>query len=169
MARSKLFDNIMQNIKVRSPFASTAVVSTEIDLELPRGFVAKIHKVIIQVDDILETLVAGNTFRQEYALVLDPDDTVTTNTPPGNVEHDVICDGEISGSMETAAAMFVTETWRQYDFSHLEGMDILSARNMRFNSVGADDQGDGTAVECTIYYTLEKIEDAQIMELLDIL
>lgn len=168
---SKLFDNIMQVIKSRNTIASTTIVSNEIDFELPRGFVAKIHKVVVQVNDVWDKLTSTESIRIEFALLLDPDDALTTQMPFNQVEHDVVLDGEYNTQNHGATAFGdgTREAFRQYDFSHLEGMDIISARNMRFNIVNVTDEVDGAFVECVIWYTLEEIKDTQIMELLDIL
>lgn len=170
MPKSRLFDNIMQNIQVRNTIASTTTVSSEIDLELPRGYVAKIHKVIVFAYDIWDLIVNTEKDLIEFALLLDPDDTETTAIPENTVEHDVLVDGTIEYGINTTLGNSFVENYRtEWDFSHLEGLDILSARNMRFNIVGAADYVDGAEVRCEIFYTLEPIKDNQIMELLDIL
>lgn len=170
MAKSRLFDNIMQAIRVENTVNGTTTVSTEIDLELPRGYVAKIHKVIVAWTDVFSKTADNEIDEALYALLLDPDDATTTQMPLETVEHDVILSGEFE--LKTAAALagvFYDSHRHIYDFSHLEGLDILSARNLRFNTVSGAAYFDDSEIECTIWYTLEPIKDAQIMELLDIL
>jgi len=168
MGKSRLFDNIMQVIATTNVIAGTTVDSNEIDLELPRGYVAKIHKVIVQIFKWDAVLGAAENDRFSWAVLLDPDDATTVEMPDNSVEHDVLVSGFWSAlSITTLALSDVVE--KQYDFSHLEGLDILSARNMRFNTVAAGTDLNATELKVFIYYTLEEIKDAQIMELLDIL
>ncbi len=168
MAKSRLFDNIMQVISVNNIISGTDVISSEIDLELPRGFVAKVHKVVIQCANWDGLLGAAENDRLSFALLLDPDDAVTVEVPDNTVEHDVVVSDTMNLLSITTYGLFSGDKW-QYDFSHLEGMDILSARNMRFNSTAAGVDINGAILKCLVYYTLEVIKDAQIMELLDIL
>ena len=170
MAKSRLFDNIMQMIQVTNTVASTTVISTEIDLELPRGYVAKIHKVIVYWRDVFDKMASGDKDNELYAVLLDPDDATSLGPPGNSVEHDVLCNGSFEAAALAADYMGVHNSLRhETDFSHLEGLDILSARNMRFNTQGGNTDYDGSEMECQIYYTLEAIKDTQIMELLDIL
>ena len=160
----------MQNISVQGILASTVIASVEIDLELPRGFVAKIHKCIVRTINFYDKLVAADQVMARYWLGLDPDDALTIQFPLNTVEHDGVLHGgfEYLGLGTGEWGMF--EPLRHvYDFSHLEGLDIISARNMRFNTIANNDNADDAIIEIVIYYTLEEIKDNQIMELLDIL
>ena len=170
MPKSRLFDNIAQVITVIDSINGTTTESTEVDLELPRGYVAKIHKVRVCLHDVFDKVADNEKQNFFYALLLDPDDTTTVQFPSNTVEHDVI----VAGQFEIAIAAAVHGgLWNEYihewDFSHLEGLDVLSARNMRFNIVAGGAYMNDSEIECQIYYTLEKINDSQIMELLDIL
>lgn len=170
MAKSRLFDNIMQVISVSNTIAGATVISTEVDLELPRGYVAKVHKVRVQFQDCLAKMVNAELDEVHYALLLDPDDAATIAMPHETVEHDVILSGQFQYGVVVAAHGGLWNSFEeQWDFSHLEGLDILSARNMRFNCAATADYVDGAEIECQIWYTLEAIQDKQIMELLDIL
>lgn len=170
MAKSRLFDNIMQVIGVKTALAGTATQSTEVDLELPRGYVAKIHKVKFAIWQILDLGAANEQIELQLALVNDPDDTTTVMVPTNEVEHDVICDFQVDiVNSATALQGLITKFHEQYDFSHLEGMDVLAARNLRFNFYGDTASFDGASIGVRVWYTLEKINDSQIMELLDIL
>jgi hypothetical protein len=169
MGKSRLFDNIMQMIGCRNVVNGTTTVSTELDLELPRGYVAKIHKVRVAWNDIFNKAATGETANQKYALLLDPDDSSTVDVPNNTVEHDVILSGMFELDADATLGNLWDSHWHIYDFSHLEGLDILSARNLRFNIVSNSAQFDDSEVEVQIWYTLEKIKDTEIMELLDIL
>lgn len=170
MGKSRLFDNIMQVISVSNEVTGTTIISTEIDLELPRGYVAKIHKIRVQFQDCIAKMVNAEIDEIQYALLLDPDDATTVAMPHETVEHDVILSGQFQYSVVTAShGGLFNKFEEQWDFSHLEGLDILSARNMRFNISATEEFVDGAEVECQMWYTLEVIKDTQIMELLDIL
>lgn len=168
MTKSRLFDNIMQVIAQEGTIAGTTVASAEIDLELPRGYVAKIHKVIVQMNGWDAVLGAAENDRFDWALLLDPDDTETITMPTNSVEHDVLVSGQFGNLTITNLGM-VPETEMQYDFSQLEGLDILTARNMRWNIVAGGTDLNGAKLKVLIYYTLEVVKDSEIMELLDIL
>ena len=170
MAKSRLFDNIMQVYRGLIVVAGTATQSVEIDLELPRGYVAKIHKVIMDMRFTLDLGVLSDTLETQCALVLDPDDAVTVQMPANVVEHDVLCDALFEIREGATTENGHAKIWtKQIDFSHLEGLDVITARNMRWNINEAAAQYDGSHATVTIYYTLEAIQDKQIMELLDIL
>ena len=160
----------MQVIESRNTIASTTIVSSEIDFELPRGFVVKIHKVRVWAHDIMDKFADAEKDQVHFALLLDPDDAMTIRMPDNTVEHDVVLSGTIEYNVVAAltVALLQNHTF-EWDFSHLEGLDILSARNMRFNIQAGGTTVDGADVICQIWYTLEAIKDTQIMELLDIL
>ena len=168
MAGSQLFDNIMQVIHVRNIINGTTTVSTEIDLELPRGYVAKIRKIKMEVDDAGEKWGTGDTCGFSAALLLDPDDAVTNQFPDNEVEHDVIAEHNydlVSSSTEFLMRGHENPQWIYFE----DKEDVITARNMRWNTVATTVSYNDALHEATIYYTLEKIKDAQIMELLDIL
>lgn len=168
MAKSRLFDNIMQVIAADNTVNGTTVVSSEIDLELPRGYVAKIHKVVVQVTGWDAVLGAAENDRFRYCLLLDPDDNTTVEMPVDTVEHDALVAGYFSFLTITNLGIGPMDQ-HQFDFSNLDGLDILSARNLRFNIAAGGTDLNNAVVKVMIYYTLEAIKDSQIMELLDIL
>ncbi len=168
MGRSKLFDNIMQVISAENAVAGTAIISSEIDFELPRGYVAKIHKVVVQFRLWSTVILSGVNDRSFSALLLDPDDALTTKMPDNTVEHDVLLDEVWEVKLLTTTVGRGDLGMRQYDFT-IEGLDVITARNMRWNTTAAATGVNGLVPKVNIYYTLEVIKDAQIMELLDIL
>lgn len=163
--RSKMFDNLLKVIRVENTSLGTATVSTEIDFDLPRGFIAKIKKVLLTPRQIA---VGSATEQQNMALVRDPDDTETVQIPANSVEHDVIADFNtvINTSALAAGENQFNSITKLLEFG--EDLDIVTARNMRFNS----DTGSAaniTVHECEVYYTLEKISSDLLLNLLDIL
>lgn len=166
----KLFDNIMQVISITNTSNQTTKVSAEIDFELPRGYVAKLHKVVVNCRNFFDQLVLTDQVRSQYCLLVDPDDALTTQMPNNTVEHDVVLSGEFQAlGLGTGEWGWHEPNQHIYDFSFLEGLDIISARNMRWNTVHDNTGSPNSLMECVIYYTLEEIKDNQIMELLDIL
>lgn len=168
MAKSQLFDNIMQVIHVSNTINGTTVVSTEIDFELPRGYVAKIRKIKMEVDGTCEKWGTGDTAEFNAALLLDPDDAVAVSFPNNEVEHDVLAEhnvGHVSSTTDFFTIRNGTAEWIYFE----DKEDVITARNMRWNSAATTTAFDDALHDVTIYYTLEKIQDAQIMELLDIL
>ena len=164
---SKLFDNILQIVHVRNTINGTTVVSSEIDFELPRGFVAKIRKIKMEIDDVAEKFASGDTAEFTAALLLDPDDALTTQFPVNEVEHDVLAEYNASILSVAGTAIQISNHTEWINFEDTE--DVITARNMRWNSIASGAGLDDAFQECTIYYTLEQIKDLQIMELLDIL
>jgi len=174
---NKLFDNLLQIIEGALVYTGATATSLEIDFELPRGYVAKIHKIILRVDRVMtdiESVVVDKLIRYLIALILDPDDTTTTTQGSNIVDHDVIADHEVEVliSAGTAEAIIhITPQFIIFDFSNLD-VDVITARNMRLN---IDAEGTNAA-DATgafgigqIYYTLEKIKDDDILEILNIL
>ncbi len=165
---SKLFDNIMQVIHVSNIIAGSTRVSTEIDLELPRGYVAKIRKVKMELVNVLEQWGTGDSATFRAALLLDPDDAETVEIPNNTVEHDVLC--EHNPEWHSSTTEFLTGNHTEPEWIYFEDIeDVITARNMRWNSAANAASYDGGSHGVTIYYTLEQIKDTQIMELLDIL
>jgi hypothetical protein len=119
------------------------------------------------VDDVAKEITAGETCALTAALLLDPDDATTNQFPVNEVEHDVLAEHNVGLNGATSFGGFWNGQPEWIYFEDTE--DVITARNMRFNSIASGTEVDGAFHECTIYYTLEKIQDAQIMELLDIL
>lgn len=169
----KLFDDLMKVIRSNVIFDGTTIVSQEVDLELPRGFVAKIKMVYLEVegwelDTVGETNSVGGA---QQALVRDPDDSITTFIPDNEVQHDVICDlptGLTIDALATKGNTTIGSLDRRFDFENM-GLDVITARNLRHNCVADNAIWDVAIGKCTIYYTLEAIKEDDILALLDIL
>lgn len=177
------FDNLMKIFRASHTRNGNLTVSTEVDLELPRGYIAKIAKIIFAVsEDALEALLgesatttAAFTLDVRMALVRDPDDTNTDEIPSNVVEHDVIGDMKFAigvdhdavGTLQGTQTM--TSSRKEVNFVS-EGLDVVTARNMRFNSdADVNDFVGEPNVEVEIHYTLERVTDIDILNLLDIL
>lgn len=175
---SKLFDNLLKTIQAASVFTAGTLVSLEVDFEIPRGFVVKIHSVELRIDRVLEDFEAINAdklARLRIALIKDPDDITTVSFTSNRVQHDVLIDLEVSFGITLGTA----ESWIFFDnvptkyrqFSN-QGNDVIIARNMRLNI-----DGEGTDVAdltesfgiAIIDYTLEEVKDEDILNILDIL
>ena len=173
-----LFDNVMKVFRIRSLFTGATLVSTEIDLDIPRGFIVKIHDAkleVINIGEDFETISVDKYARYKMALVKDPDDITTIEIPSGVVDHDVIMDHEVdvllTGGTAGDTLGHIGNTKQEQNFSG-EGLDVFTARNMRMNlDVEGTDAADGTeaAGQITLNYTLEEIKDADIINILDIL
>ena len=173
-----LFDDLVKILLAQSTFTSSTVVSLEVDFELPRGYVAKIREVEMRVDRIVEdfeTIASDRLIRYNAALVRDPDDTVTTGLTSNRVEHDVIADIEVGALSNLSAGsenMMVFEDNSKVVNYERMGSDMITARNMRLNIVGAGTdvaQATEAVGKAIIHYTLEKVTDTDILNLLDIL
>lgn len=180
MAKSNLnFDNIMKVMVVRVTYTGATAVSLEIDFDIPRGYIVKIHDVSLEVINLgedFQDLAADTYVRYLMALIKDPDDTVTLNAPSNTVDHDTLLTHQVEAFVYSAAgpvaeAIIVTDIRKEKNYSS-EGLDVFTARNMRLN---IDAQGSEAAsgteavAECFIEYTLERITSELIIQLLDIL
>lgn len=174
----KDFDNIGLFILVRNLLAGNLTISTEVDLELPRGYIAKFYRMEITWIDLhedLEALTTTQTFGMEASILRDPDDTVITRPVSNAVQTDVLFSHSFwaaAGFYAAAAdpASFQSEMTAVFDIP--EHIDIISARNLRFNCRGVGAQVailTESLVDCELHYTLERVTDADILELLDIL
>ena len=158
----------MQLIGAKITVAGTADQSIELDLELPRGFVAKIKKVQVNWRNLFDVIVSTDQGQLSFALMNDPDDDDTTTLPPNNVEHDVIWAGAMQVfSLEAGPDAMWTNVNQEINFG--QELDVIAARNLRFNIIVDSATVDGSLVSVLVWYTLEAIHDTQIMELLDIL
>jgi hypothetical protein len=160
MVRSKNFDNILKVIKSsHTAFAvGSGTVTEELDLELPRGFIAKIHEV-----KWISNIAPGVIVNVQAALVNDPDDTTTVTIPETQTQHDVICDyyeqgtGTVTGYKNEA----------NQGLRVPEALDVITARNLRVNALNS---GSGNMnLVCEVFYTLEAVTSDVLMNLLDIL
>lgn len=153
-----MFDDIEKVIKsVHSAVVTgSGTVTDEVDLELPRGFVAKIHKVRLVVN-----VAAGLVINAQAALVNDPDDITTIAIPENQVDHDGIYDLFFQANASHTGS--VEEQIHQPP----PGKDIIAARNLRFNA--ANSGAGAFNVICEVFYTLEQVTSDLLMNLLDIL
>jgi len=172
------FDNLLKVFKGNISLNAGSIASVELDFEIPRGFIIKIKKIILQFmnwSEDYEGLAQGETtFAAQGALIRDPDDTTTIQIPAGRVQHDVLAEAQLVGYLHSVTnenlGPTVTGVTKIYDFNHED--DIVSARNLRLNVVG---QGNDSAVltetvfQSEVHYTLEKVTDIDILNLLDIL
>ncbi len=145
---------------------STAVQSAELDLELPRGYIAKIRKVVFSpfFDTNRTATITTGLF---MALVRDPDDPVTERAPRGVVQHDVIAEFVGTYFYDTVTETLLMTTPLTLTFTELE--DVITARNLRFNAQTNVAVTDEISFNIEVYYTLEKVTDLEILDLLDIL
>ena len=163
MADKKLYDNLFKVIKANSgAFLANDTVLTEImDLQIPRNYCARIRRVIFE--DNLNDKQPGQEFMSFYgALVLDPDDEDRNQIPTFTVDHDVCCDfhHEYSrfemGAPDGIAIIHNQRT--EHEFK--EDLDVVTVRNVRFNVLGnglAVGEADQPQVDCTVYFTYEKV------------
>ena len=172
------FDNIMKVFRSFLTFTGATTVSKELDIDLPRGYIMKIHDAKLEVirwGEDVEGISADKVIRYLLALIKDPDDITSVSIPADTVDHDVLMDHEmevilVAGTAGDVVAEFSNQKQEQ-NFS-AEGLDVFSARNMRLNGdVQGTDAADGTEAlgMVTINYTLERITDQLIIQLLDIL
>lgn len=164
------FDNLSKNLRGAVTGSGTDNQSVEMDFEIPRGMIIKIKKVEFQIRWAASVLTGADSFQDvDFALLRDPDDTLQTSIPDGEVQHDIICDGnymheeEITTEGLTNLSRSVS-ILKEFD----QEEDVVSARNLRLNM----DQGEASPdfkVSCVVYYTLERVSDIDIINLLDIL
>lgn len=164
------FDNLLHVIHAEVDHTTNATSSVEVDLELSRGFIAKIRKIIfgVRASTIRGVYVAATPNQTYEAAVLrDPDDAVTVVIPDIEVQHDVICDYGFVAAMDAVDdTVYIYETEKTYEFS--EDEDVISARNLRYNCAQGVTDPDASTF-ANIFYTLEEVTDDDIMALLEIL
>ena len=175
MAEKKLFDNLYKVIKGNSgEISANDGVFTEIfDLQIPRGYCARIRRVIFDLQ-VNADQANQEWFRVLGALVLDPDDETTTQIPTFTVDHDVLCDTVFEKHRQdedtTPNGISALFTPRDvHDFS--EEIDVVTVRNVRFNIIatGLATGGDNNSqMRCTVYFTYEKISADLYSKLLGI-
>ena len=176
---TKMFDKILKILRVAAAYTAGTIVSTELDFDIPRGFLVKIHDVTLENHDIhedLEGISADKAFQLACALIKDPDDTTTVAFVNNRVDHDVLMVLTtdvliVANAADTSLSMYVGRTLNERNFTQ-EGLDVFTARNMRLNmDAFGTDLADATEsiAEVLIHYTLEKISDEDIINLLDIL
>jgi len=167
------FDNIRKLIRLDNTLNAGSIVSTEMTLDLPRGYIAKIRRIKFSLnnwsEDLEGTVAVELNMAVQCALVRDPDDTLTIQTPANSSSHDVLAEHKCDIWSELGNA-HVSADQKEYYFD--ENMDVPTARNLRFNVIG---QGADVAslteavMRCEVEYTYEKIDDKGMLDLLDIL
>lgn len=173
------FDNVLKVFKTGISMNGATLVSIEGDLELPRGFLAKIHKAELRIDNLNRDFAGISVDKNaeiELVLILDPDDTATDDIPFDRVDHDVLMDHEVAVEIVAGAAgdpgKNISQVRKLIDFASNPKLDVITVRNFRLNAVavGADaaDVTDSIAV-AEIYYTLEKVTVDFVLDLLGIL
>lgn len=175
MAETKLFDNLYKVIKANSgAISANDTVLTEIlDLQIPRGYCARIRKVIF-TDNINADQLDQTDLFFRGALVLDADDENSYQIPTFEIDHDVLCDyeHEYMRFVEDATPngiSFVHNQTTVYNFD--EGLDVVTVRNIRHNIIANGAKVDGSSkpqVDVTVYFTYEKISADLYAKLLGI-
>lgn len=175
MAEKKLYDNLYKVIKGNSgPFTANDGVLTEIfDLQIPRGYCARIRKVIFS--DLLNLDQKDQLVLQFFgAIVLDADDETSYQIPTFTVDHDVLCDfqHEYARFEEDTTPNGISMVHNQKtEFEFAEDLDVVTVRNIRFNSSmhgGLGDQTTKPQVKATVYFTYEKVSADLYSKLLGI-
>lgn len=181
MAGKRDFDNLAKSIAGAVILASNVLQSVEIDLELPRGFIAKIYKVEFMLLDTSKDFAifvteGNNAVDFLMGLINDPDDISNILTTSNRVNHDVIAEyapdfwADIGAVDPDGRGPVVLDFKKTVDFP--EHIDVIAFRNLRFNAVAggsADSSITETIAKVIVHYTLEAVTDADIMNLLDIL
>ena len=175
MAEKKLYDNLFKVIKVNSGSisANDGVFTEILDLQIPRGYAARIRKVIFDVQ------VNSDQFDQEYwrvltAIVLDPDDETSTQIPTATVDHDVLCDSHLEKHRQKEDttpngidALFTPRDVHEFT----EELDVVTVRNIRYNTLATGLLVSGenkTQGRVTVYFTYEKVSADLYSKLLGI-
>lgn len=173
----KDFDDLLQVLEGAIVMTASTIVSLEMDFEIPRGYIIKIHQAILKVERLaedFETISADKLARIAICLLLDPDDVSTTTMSSNAVDHDVLMDLDIDAMLVAGTAGDVVSTLQATNEKLIDfgKMDVVSARNMRLNArASGTDAGDitETFAVAQVYYTLERVTDIDVLNLLDIL
>lgn len=173
MAEKKLFDNLYKVIKCNSDAiaANDTVVTEILDLQIPRGYCARIRKIIFSARTLKDQTPANFHFTMLSALVLDPDDETHASIPTFEVDHDVLADArfEMWGDITTTGE---SSLWTpRWEINFDETLDIVTVRNVRFNTIvnGMIVNGDNKPqTEVEVYFTYEKISADLYAKLLGI-
>lgn len=173
----KMTDNLLKYVSANVANNAGTAGSAEIEFDIPRGYVAKIHRMKISSYNLSEDLFNQTSdFAAQIAaaLVRDPDDS-TNITPPNSVKHDILqyllvdITGYAQGS--TGGGMMIVN--ESVDTGYIpEGIDVITARNLRFNiDQFGTNKSDLTAsgMRAEVWFTYEKVTNTDLAELLDIL
>ena len=165
---TKLDDMILRFKSVHTNVQITTPQSNEIDLDLPKGFGARIRDVTFQHVTLWEELAgAAGMHEVQCALVNDPDDEVTVEIPHETVEHDVIDEyntTHLNGGTGVATAF--ESNARQFR-RFTEDEDVFAVRNLRFNAIALSGNQLSDVI-CIIDYTLEKVTSTELLAMLRI-
>lgn len=172
MTRKQLWDNMYRVIKANSGgYSANDGVFTEIlDLQIPRGYVARIRKVIFY-DKMEISQDVDNDLQFYGALVNDPDDETTYQIPTFTIDHDVIADfvhEYLRWDMD-ATGISVSRNHRD-EIIFEETLDVVAPRNLRFNSMMNNGSTDAPLAQTyvEVYFTYEKISNELLLELLNV-
>ena len=167
MSTRSLFDNIMQWVRSTNRPISTTVLSEELDFDLSRGFVAKFRIIGLSASPISFADADNALLLVESALLRDPDDTSTVNAEL-DFQNDLMYGDTFSwfNVITTTGQTILAAQRSSIVFTEL--MDMVSARNLRHNSVAGNSNGSIDNI-FNVGYTLETIDSVFVMDLLDIL
>ncbi|GAG55149.1 unnamed protein product [marine sediment metagenome] len=174
MAEKKLYDNLYKVIKANSGVISEndSTLTEIIDLQIPRGYAARIRKVIFRDHGLAQQIDQVN-FNTYMALVLDADDEETYQIPTFTVDHDVLCDAEHEYMRfeedTTPNGISVVEP-KETVYNFDEGLDVVTVRNVRFNTQANGSETTATILQtrCIVYFTYEKVSADLYSKLLGI-
>ena len=170
-------DNLLKYVSVNVGNNAGTAGSAELELDIPRGYIAKIQRMKISSYNLSEDLfnLTGDVAAQiSAALVRDPDDSVNI-TPPNSVKHDILqyLLLDIVGTDLGTAGGSITYINEMVDTGYIpETIDVITARNLRFNiDQFGTNKSDLTAsgMRAEVWYTYEKVTNTDLAELLDIL
>ena len=173
----KDFDNLMKLHEGAVVFTGVTLASLELDFEIPRGFIIKIWKAILKLESVtqdIEGVSADKLIQFRVALYRDPDDINGIGSITNETQHDLIMDLEaelfiVAGTAGDPGYIF---KYKPEVLVVPEHVDLISARNLRLNvrATGTDGADATETVAIShIWYTLEEVKDADILQLLDIL
>ncbi|GAG88455.1 unnamed protein product [marine sediment metagenome] len=175
MAEKKLYDNLFKVVKGNSgSLSENDGVFTEIfDLQIPRGYAARIRKIVWE-PQILSEQSDQVYFRLLGACVLDPDDETSVAIPTFTVDHDVCADYSFEmvryEENTTPNGISVAISRREtIDFD--EGLDVVTVRNIRVNTMITGSAAGGSAqcqLRASVYFTYEKVSADLYSKLLGI-
>ncbi|GAH54797.1 unnamed protein product [marine sediment metagenome] len=171
-SKKELFDDLYKVIKLNSgAISANDVVATEIgDLQIPRGYCARIRKVRFALRDLSGQDSVDFGWHVLTALVLDADDETHVTIPTFEIDHDILVDHrfEMWGEVITEGMSALLTPTVVYDFD--ETLDCITVRNIRHNTLinGFDVTGVKPQVEITVWFTYEKISTDLYAKLLGI-
>ena len=172
---ASLTDNMIKFASKNMTLTGTTITSDEIELDIPRGYIAKFHKIDLEVLSLSADLAdqtADFDAQIAVALVRDPDDQTSLNPPDNDVQHDVLI------RMYTDVLLNVTEGSsaivhpRKSTGWIPQHLDLITARNLRLNAdvFGANAASITEAsIRCDVFFTYEKVTKGDILELLEII